>query len=193
MTAVGVDPHLWLEEVDGDEALDWVRRRNGLTLAELGGDRFEQMRAESLEILDTDDRIPYPRRRGEYLYNFWNDANNPRGLWRRTTLEEYRTDAPEWDVVIDVDALAAAEGENWVWDGADVIEPDYTRCVDQPVARRRRTRRSCASSTWSQDNSSRTASRCRRPRPTSTGKTRTRCWSAPTSATVADRLGLSAS
>jgi prolyl oligopeptidase len=129
MTAVGLDPHLWLEAVDDDEALDWVRRRNGMTLAEVGGDRFEQMRAESLEILDTDDRIPYPRRRGEFLYDVWVDAKNPRGLWRRTTIEQYRTDAPEWDVIIDVDALGAAEGENWVWDGADVIEPEYTRAL----------------------------------------------------------------
>jgi prolyl oligopeptidase len=129
MTAVGVDPHLWLEAVDDDKALDWVRRRNELTLAELRGDRFEQMREESLEILDTDDRIPYPGRRGEYLYNFWRDADNPRGLWRRTTLEEYRTDAPEWDVIIDVDALADAEGENWVWGGADVIDPELTRAL----------------------------------------------------------------
>ena len=96
------------------------------TLSELGGDGFEQMRNEALEVLDTDARIPYVRRRGDYLYNFWRDAANPRGLWRRTTLESYRTEQPEWDVVIDVDALAAADDENWVWAGADVIEPDFT-------------------------------------------------------------------
>ena len=84
------------------------------------------MRAEALEVLDTDSRIPYVRRRGEYLYNFWRDADNPRGLWRRTTLDEYRTDDPDWDVLIDLDELAAADGENWVWAGADVIEPDLT-------------------------------------------------------------------
>ena len=84
------------------------------------------MRAEALEVLDTDARIPYVRRRGDYLYNFWRDAANPRGLWRRTTLDSYRTDAPDWDVVIDVDALAAAEDENWVWAGANVIEPDHS-------------------------------------------------------------------
>ncbi len=87
------DPHLWLEDITGDDALDWVRKHNDPTLAELGGDRFEQMRAEALEVLDTDARIPYVRRRGEFLYNFWRDAANPRGLWRRTTLESYRTDA----------------------------------------------------------------------------------------------------
>jgi prolyl oligopeptidase len=122
----GEDPYLWLEEVTGDEALDWVRRHNEPTLGELGGERFERMRTEALEVLDTDARIPYVRRRGEFLYNFWRDAANPRGLWRRTTLESYRTDAPDWEVVIDVDALAADEDENWVWAGARVIEPDHS-------------------------------------------------------------------
>lgn len=123
------DRHLWLEDITGDEALDWVRRHNEPTLAELGGERFEQMRIEALEVLDTDARIPYVRRRGEHLYNFWRDADNPRGLWRRTTLESYRTEEPEWDVVIDVDELARADDENWVWAGADVLDPDHTRAL----------------------------------------------------------------
>ena len=123
------DPHLWLEDIDGDDALDWVRRRNETTLAEFTDDEFERMRAAALEVLDTDTRIPYVRRRGEYLYNFWRDATNPRGLWRRTTLDSYRTDRPLWDVIIDLDELARAEGENWVWGGADVIEPDHSRAL----------------------------------------------------------------
>ncbi|MGB2921773.1 MAG: prolyl oligopeptidase family protein [Mycobacterium sp.] len=120
------DPYLWLEEVTGDDALAWVRRHNEPTVAELGGDRFEQMRSEALEVLDTDTRIPYVRRRGEFLYNFWRDAANPRGLWRRTTLESYRSEKTEWDVVIDVDQLAAEDDVKWVWAGADVIDPDHT-------------------------------------------------------------------
>ncbi|WP_308124207.1 prolyl oligopeptidase family serine peptidase [Mycolicibacterium xanthum] len=125
----GSDPHLWLEDVTGDDALAWVRRHNEPTIAELAGERFEQMRAEALEVLDTDSRIPYVRRRGEYLYNFWRDATNPKGLWRRTTLDSYRTEQPDWDVIIDVDALAAQDGTNWVWAGATVIEPDHSRAL----------------------------------------------------------------
>ena len=98
-------------------------------LAELGGDRFEQMRAEALEVLDTDARIPYVRRRGDYLYNFWRDAASPRGLWRRTTLESYRTESPDWDVVLDIDELARADDENWVWAGAGSLHPEYTRAL----------------------------------------------------------------
>jgi prolyl oligopeptidase len=126
MAIVAEDPYLWLEDITGDDALDWVRRHNEPTLAELCDARFEQMRAEALEVLDTDARIPYVVRRGDYLYNFWRDAEHPRGLWRRTTLEQYRTDNPEWDVLLDVDALAADDEENWVWAGAAVIEPEYT-------------------------------------------------------------------
>lgn len=123
------DPYLWLEDITGEDALNWVRARNEPTVAEFGGDEFEAMRAEALEVLDTDARIPYVRRRGEYLYNFWRDAANPRGLWRRTTLEEYRSDSPAWDVLIDVDELSRTDHENWVWAGAAVIEPEYTRAL----------------------------------------------------------------
>ncbi len=123
------DPYLWLEDVTGDDALDWVRAHNDPTVEEFAGDDFEAMRATAREVLDTDARIPYVRRRGEYLYNFWRDATNPRGLWRRTTLDSYRTDSPEWDVVIDLDELARADDENWVWGGANVIEPHHTRAL----------------------------------------------------------------
>lgn len=123
------DPYLWLEDVTGDNALDWVRARNAPTLARFHDADFERMRTEALEVLDTDARIPYVVRRGEHLYNFWRDAANPRGLWRRTTLDSYRTDAPQWDVLIDVDELGRADGEKWVWAGAGVIYPEYTRAL----------------------------------------------------------------
>jgi prolyl oligopeptidase len=123
------DPYLWLEDIGGEEALDWVRARNEPTLAEFSGEEFERMRAEALEVLDTDARIPYVRRRGDYLYNFWRDAPNPRGLWRRTTLDSYRGDSPDWDVLLDLDELSRADNQKWVWAGANVIEPDHTRAL----------------------------------------------------------------
>ncbi|OBJ53991.1 prolyl oligopeptidase family serine peptidase [Mycobacterium asiaticum] len=129
MASDAEDPYLWLEEVTGDEALDWVRARNEPTKAQFCDDDFETMRVQALEVLDTDARIPYVRRRGDYLYDFWRDATNPRGLWRRTTLDSYRTDSPEWDVLIDVDELGRADGRNWVWAGADVLEPELTRAL----------------------------------------------------------------
>ena len=123
------DPYLWLEDILGEEPLDWVRARNEPTVAEYSGEEFERMRTEALEVLDTDARIPYVRRRGDYLYNFWRDAANPRGLWRRTTLDSYRSDKPDWDVLLDLDELSRADNQNWVWAGANVIEPDHTRAL----------------------------------------------------------------
>jgi prolyl oligopeptidase len=88
------------------------------------GERFDRMRAEALEVVDSGDRIPSVKRRGEYLYNFRRDADHSRGQWRRATLAEFRKDEPERDVGVDVDALAAAEGENWVWGGCNLIHPE---------------------------------------------------------------------
>ncbi|MFD2399541.1 prolyl oligopeptidase family protein [Prauserella oleivorans] len=124
------DPYLWLEDVTGDRALEWVRARNTETARALtGGDRFELLRGQLRDVLDADDRIPYVVRRGDHLYNFWRDASHPRGLWRRTTLEEYRKPEPRWELLLDVDALAEAEGENWVWQGASVLRPGFRRCL----------------------------------------------------------------
>lgn len=116
------DPYRWLEDVTGPTALDWVRDRNAETVGELsGGTRFQDLRTEIRQVLDADDRIPFAWRRGAYLYNFWQDAAHPRGLWRRTTLEEYRRTEPDWEILLDVDALAGQEDENWVWQGATVL------------------------------------------------------------------------
>jgi prolyl oligopeptidase len=122
--------HLWLEEVDGAAALAWVRERNATTQALLQAQPdFEPTRRKLLAVLDSTDRIPQIVRRGAWLYNFWQDAAHPRGLWRRTTLPEYRRTRPEWETVIDIDALAATEKENWVWAGANCLGPDYRHCL----------------------------------------------------------------
>ena len=124
------DPYAWLEEVEGESALEWVRERNEVALEAIAGDPgFEQTRSRLLAIMDSDDRIPYVSKRGEWFYNFWRDAEHPRGVWRRTTLDSWKTDEPDWEVVIDLDALAEAEDENWVWHGASCLRPDYDRCL----------------------------------------------------------------
>lgn len=119
------DPHLWLEDVTGEAALDWVRERNARTVAEYAqGPEFTGLESRIREVFDTDARIPYVRRRGAYLYNYWRDAEHVRGLWRRTTMDSYRTDSPDWEILADLDAIAAAEDENWVWSGALVLRAD---------------------------------------------------------------------
>ena len=124
------DPYLWLEDVQGPRALDWVRARNAVTERLLHAQPgFAASRASVLEVLDSREQIPYVVRRGDHLYNVWRDAANPRGLWRRTTLAEYRKPQPAWETVLDIDALGRAEGENWVWAGSTCRGPAYTRCL----------------------------------------------------------------
>ncbi len=126
------DPHLWLEDVGGDKALAWVREQNDASTKELTADpRFEPMRSRILSILDSTARIPYVQKHGAHYYNLWQDAKNPRGLWRRTTLEEYKKEQPAWDLVLDLDALGKQENENWVWKSAAWLQPDCARVLMQ--------------------------------------------------------------
>ncbi|KYG23148.1 peptidase S9 [Bradyrhizobium sp. AT1] len=111
------DPWLWLEEIEGKQALDFVERQNSLTLQAFGGKAFEHDRDVLAAIYDRPDNIPYVGRRGDHLYNLWKDAGNPRGLWRRTTLAEFRKPTPSWETVLDIDQLAANEGEDWLLSG----------------------------------------------------------------------------
>ena len=128
--ADAADPLLWLEDVDGDAALAWVRARNEVATRELEATPgFAELRARLLSILDNDARIPVATRHGGLLYNLWKDAAHPRGLWRRATDEEYRRPDPAWEVVLDLDALGRDEGENWVWKGAHVLPPGDARAL----------------------------------------------------------------
>ncbi|MGL6109878.1 MAG: prolyl oligopeptidase family serine peptidase [Rubrivivax sp.] len=124
------DPWHWLEDVHDEKALAWVRERNALSRKRLEAwPDFGATRARILAVLDSQDRIPAVVRRGGFVYNFWQDAANPRGLWRRATLDAYRKPLPDWDPLLDVDELGRAEGENWVWGGAECLGPDYRRCL----------------------------------------------------------------
>ncbi|WP_102507731.1 prolyl oligopeptidase family serine peptidase [Sanguibacter massiliensis] len=126
----GADPYAWLEDVGGDAALAWARERGEAANARLaGGGLLAEIEAEVLEVLDDDARIPYVGAAGDHLYNFWRDAEHPRGLWRRTSEESYRTDEPVWEVLLDLDALNEAEGEDWVWHGASLLRPDLDRAI----------------------------------------------------------------
>jgi prolyl oligopeptidase len=124
----GDDPFLWLEEIEGDRAVAWVNAQNGRTDAALCDEAYRADFDAALAILDCDERIPFVVKSGDYLYNFWKDTAHPRGLWRRTTLESYRTAEPDWDVLLDIDALGASEGTAWAFSGA-TRSPDKTRAL----------------------------------------------------------------
>ena len=124
------DDHLALEEVDGAAARAFVAASNEKALAALTGDRrYEPFRQQAEAILTATDRIPGVSFLGEGLGNFWQDAANPKGVWRRTTLASYRTTQPQWETLLDIDALAKAEGKDWVFKGANCLAPDETRCL----------------------------------------------------------------
>lgn len=125
-----VDTYSWLEDVTGQTALDWVRARNEQTTTTLGAtSEFGQTRDKILSVLDSDDKIPMVTQAGGYYYNFWKDSTHQRGLWRRTTPQSYELDSPEWEVLLDVDALCEQEDVNWVFHGASLLYPDYTRAL----------------------------------------------------------------
>ena len=124
------DKHQWLEDVGGDKALDWVKARNQETRQKLDNDAgFLKLRSDLQVILDSKDRILGIQKIGNAVYNFWMDAEHPRGVWRKTSMAEYRKPQPKWETVLDIDAIAKAENENWVFKGSQCREPEYDRCI----------------------------------------------------------------
>jgi prolyl oligopeptidase len=130
--AAPADPFLWLEDVQSDRSLAWAREQNAVTQRELeASPDFKPIYDRLLAIYDSKARIPYVTKHGEFYYNFWRDARHVRGIWRRTTLAEFRKESPAWETVLDLDALASSEKENWVWKRTDWLRPGYERCFIQ--------------------------------------------------------------
>ena len=117
------DENVWLEDIHGEEQLAWVREQNARTEELLEDAEYAAVEAGILEVLDSTDRIAMVSKRGDFYYNFWKDQEHPKGLWRRTTWESYLTEEPEWDVLLDIDALAATEGVEWVFHGVGFLRP----------------------------------------------------------------------
>ncbi|MCX7280288.1 MAG: prolyl oligopeptidase family serine peptidase [Alphaproteobacteria bacterium] len=123
------DPYAWLEDVHGEKPLAWVKQENAKALGPLKADpRYQKNYQSVLEVLDATDRIPTGGLSHGFVYNFWQNAANPKGVWRRTSIADYQTKNPKWDVLLDVDALAKEQKENWVFKGAE-CSPGETRCL----------------------------------------------------------------
>jgi prolyl oligopeptidase len=123
------DPYAWLEEVHGAKPLAWVADQNKKSLSTLKADpRYQKNYDSILQVLDATDRIPMGSLDHGFVYNFWQDAKNPKGIWRRTSIADYQKPGPSWEVLLDVDALAKADKENWVFEGAE-CSPGETRCL----------------------------------------------------------------
>jgi prolyl oligopeptidase len=123
------DPYLWLEDIHGAKALEWVKQQNAKSTAVLEADPDYRKDYDAvLKVLDATDRIPYGELDHQYVFNFWQDAQHPKGIWRRTTIADYANASPAWELLLDVDKLAQDEHENWVWQGADCT-PSLKRCL----------------------------------------------------------------
>jgi prolyl oligopeptidase len=124
------DPYQWLEEVSGEKPMAWVKEQNAIALKELQTrPEYPAVNERLRTILNSRERIPFVAKHGDYLYNFWRDAQHTRGIWRRTTMQQYQRTEPEWETVIDLDQLASDEKENWVWHGAHCMYPKGDRCL----------------------------------------------------------------
>ena len=124
------DPYLWLEDVTGDKAISWVKKQNAKAQKLLEAEpMFASIRDKTLEVVNSRARIPAIVKRGAFFYNFWQDEKNIRGVWRRTTMAEYKKAEPKWETVLDLDQLAKNEKENWVWNGSSCLYPNYDRCL----------------------------------------------------------------
>lgn len=124
------DPWLWLEEIEGERALAWAEARNAETAERLAAlPLYDELHRQATAILTSASRIPDVTQRGDHLYNFWQDAEHPRGLLRRTTLEEYRKDDPAWETVLDIDALSTKEGKLWAYGGMTCLPPEHRHCL----------------------------------------------------------------
>ena len=124
------DPYLWLEGVDDDRALDWVRAENAATAERLeSSPLFKELYTQAKEVLNAASRLPEVRQEGDWLYNFWRDEKNPRGVYRRTSLAEFASDQPAWEVVIDIDALSAEENTQWVFKGMSCLREHPEHCM----------------------------------------------------------------
>jgi len=126
------EQYLWLEEVEAEKALEWAKARNESTLAVLRAQAdFDELYNRGKEILNSNERIAYPSIQGRHIYNFWQDKDHVRGIWRRTTPAEYRRENPGWEILLDIDALCQAENEQWVYKGASGLYPDYEKRMVQ--------------------------------------------------------------
>jgi prolyl oligopeptidase len=120
------DPYMWLEEVDGTKALEFVNKQNKLTFDKLSSlKEYQSIYNNSLEILNSTERIIYPNIQGQYIYNFWQDKEHVRGIWRRTTKQGYASGNPVWETLLDIDAMSEKDNVKWVYKGASGLYPDY--------------------------------------------------------------------
>jgi len=124
------DENLWLEDVDSEKSLAWVKQTNKATDASLGADPlYNSLYQDALTALNSKDKLPSITQRGDWIYNYWKDSNHPRGIYRRTKLESFNSSSPEWHIVLDIDKMSMKDNVKWVFKGMNCLEPAYEKCL----------------------------------------------------------------
>lgn len=124
------DKHQWLEDVEGEKQLEWVKAQNKITAERIQNQEgFQALKQQYLDDLNDDEKIDYPRIVGDYVYNFWKDENHVRGIWRRTSIQDYKADKDNWNIILDLDKLSKKEDKKWVFSGVNWLAPDYKICL----------------------------------------------------------------
>ena len=124
------DPFLWLEKIDSPKSMIWVKAQDTVTVNALKKyPDFQNLYENNLKILNSKERIASPSIVGKYIYNFWQDSANERGLWRRTSLKDYLSTSPHWETVLNLDSLSKVDNVKWVYKGANFLYPDYNFCL----------------------------------------------------------------
>ena len=117
---------VFLEDLRGERSMEWVKAENERALAAIAGPsgkpEDDPMFAKLRAIYDDKEKIPAVRLRGDFVYNFWQDEHHVKGIWRRTTMDDFKTPTPTWETVLDVDDLASKEGKSWVWKGPSFLD-----------------------------------------------------------------------
>ncbi|WP_246387161.1 prolyl oligopeptidase family serine peptidase [Gluconacetobacter sacchari] len=121
-----------LSDVRGARALAWVGQENRRTFAALEADpRYRTFHDSVLRIRQDAHRIPVPEFLGGAIFNLWQDAAHPRGIWREAAPESFLTGHPAWTTRLDVDDLARRAHRDWVFQGADCLAPNDSPCLVQ--------------------------------------------------------------
>lgn len=124
------DPYIWLEELESEKSMNWVKEHNQISQKKLESfTGFEELKSKYLASYNDKDKIVYPSVVGDFVYNFWKDENNQRGIWRRMEKKAYLAKSSDWELILDLDELSKNEGKKWVFQGANFLQPDNTRCL----------------------------------------------------------------
>jgi len=125
------DPFIWLEDVDAVKSMEWVHEQNKNTADEYKANpMYQELYEQALSTLNNKSRIPSVSQRGEWVYNYWKDETNPRGIYRRVKLKDFnKKDDPKWQVVLDMDQYNRDHEGNWVFKGMNCLAPAYERCL----------------------------------------------------------------